>query len=650
MAGRSKEFVQRVRESVVMGDGAMGSRLYELGVPLGVNYDYLNIARPDLIRQVHSEYLTAGSQLIETNTFSANRLKLALLGKESLPAPLTSLGAQVAEINRKGVELAREVARGAGAFVAGAVGPLPTHSGEAGASRLDEVPDSQIREIFREQIIALADAGADLIILETFIDLRQIQQALAEAKSCCDLPVVAQMTFPDGRVAPDGSAAFAAMQSLVSLGADVVGTNCGRGVAKVLRAIEYLGQHIDGPLSAFANAGMPEQVGGRSLYLMTPEYFAEGVERMVRAGASLVGGCCGTRAADIAAAARRIGSLKPPARLIRRATGGLPASVFALASTALADPGVPGPVAHARPLPPFLANLRTKTVVLVEMDPPRGTDIRQAIRGAAALKTAGADAITLGDSPLATLRMDSVVLGSIIERELDTPVICHLACRDRNLIGTQSLLLGAHALGVRSILAVTGDPAKLGDHPDATSVFDLNSVKLVELIGRLNRGQNHSGQPTGEPTAFHVGVAFNPNAANLDAEVARLVRKVDRGASFAMTQAVFDADTMARACDAARKALGQPIPIFAGVYPLVSSRNAEFLHNEFPGISIADNVRQRMASAAAGADRTAQAREGLTIARELIDAFRQSADGLYLIAPMNRPAAIIELIRHIRGT
>jgi homocysteine S-methyltransferase len=314
-------------------------------------------------------------------------------------------------------------------------------------------------------------------------------------------------------------------------------------------------------------------------------------------------------------------------------------------------------VAHAPPLPSFLAQLRTKTVVLVEMDPPRGTDIRQALRGAAALKAAGADAITLGDSPLATLRMDSVVLGSIIERELDIPAICHLACRDRNLIGTQSLLLGAHALGVRSILAVTGDPAKLGDHPDATSVFDLNSVKLVELIGRLNRGQNHSGQPTGEPTAFHVGVAFNPNAANLDAEVARLVRKVDRGASFAMTQAVFDADTMARACDAARKALPRATPIFAGIYPLLSSRNAEFLHNEFPGISICDRVRQRMAAAAAAAaaapavpDRTAQAREGLAIARELIDAFRQSADGLYLIAPMNRPGAIIELIGHIRGT
>jgi homocysteine S-methyltransferase len=277
--------------------------------------------------------------------------------------------------------------------------------------------------------------------------------------------------------------------------------------------------------------------------------------------------------------------------------------------------------------------------VLVEMDPPRGADIRQALRGAAALKAAGADAITLGDSPLATLRMDSVVLGSIIERELDIPAICHLACRDRNLIGTQSLLLGAHALGVRSILAVTGDPAKLGDHPEATSVFDLNSVKLVELIGRLNRGQNFSGQPTGEPTAFHVGVAFNPNAANLEAEIARLVRKVDRGAAFVMTQAVFDGDTMARACDGARKALtqqrGQPIPIFAGVYPLVSSRNAEFLHNEFPGISIADRVRERMAAAAP--DRPAQAREGLAIARELI-------------APMNRPGAIIELIGYVRGT
>ncbi|MDD4892042.1 MAG: bifunctional homocysteine S-methyltransferase/methylenetetrahydrofolate reductase [Phycisphaerae bacterium] len=616
MAGRGKEFLARLGERVVIGDGAMGSRLYELGVPLGVNYDHLNITQPGLVRQVHREYLDAGAELIETNAFSANRVKLAPF----------ELADRVAEINRAAVALAREVA-GQRAFVAGGVGPVPPTAGDAG---LDELSEADIRETYREQIVALAEAGADLLILETFTDLRQIQLALTVAKESCDLPVVAQMTFPDGRRAPDGSEASLALRSLIALGADVVGTNCGRGVAKVLRAIEYLGQCIDAPLSAFANAGMPEQVAGRSLYLMSPEYFADAAERMVHAGASLVGGCCGTRAADIAAMAERIRGLKPGRRFARALAPGE-------AKLATAPP---------RPMPDFLARLRERTVVLVEMDPPRGTDMQRLLRGARALKEAGADAVTVGDSPLGTLRMDGMVVGSILERELDIPVICHLACRDRNLIGMQSLLLGAHALGIRSILAVTGDPAKLGDHPDATSVYNLNSIKLVNLIARLNGGHNHSGQLIGQPTAFHVGVAFNPNARNLASEVERLRRKAEQGADFVMTQAVFDAATMRRACEAARAA-GVTIPIFAGIYPLVSSRNAEFLHNEFPGISIADEVRRRMASASP--DRVRMAAEGIAIAKELIDAFRGCADGLYIIAPLNRPRAPVELLEYIRG-
>jgi homocysteine S-methyltransferase len=614
MGPGGRRFLDLLAERIIVGDGAMGSRLYELGVPLGVSYDHLNVTSPDLVRQVHREYLDAGADLLETNAFSANALKLAAFGLED----------RVADINAKAVQLAHEVAQGR-AIVAGTVGPLPARVGTGG---LEELSDEQIRQVFAQQIVALADAGADVLILETFTELHQAQLALAEAKARCDLPIIAQMTFPDGRHAPDGTDACTALQALRLGGADVVGTNCGRGVAKVLRAVEYLGQSTDAPLSAFANAGMPQQVGGRSLYLMGPDYFADAAVRMVQAGANIVGGCCGTRAADIAAAALRLRGLRPIRREIRPQIRVGPPSV------------APPP----RQPPEFIAQLRHKTVVLVEMDPPKGSDVQQAYRSAQALKEAGADAITLGDSPLATLRMDSMIMGALVEREVDVPVICHLACRDRNLIGTQSLLLGAHALGVRNILALTGDPAKLGDHPDATSVYDLNSFRLIELVMQLNRGLNHVGQPIGPPTAFHVGVAFNPNVRNLDNEVNRLRKKVAHGASFALTQAVFDAQTMQRAC-AAAKELG--IPIFAGLYPLVSSRNAEFLHNEFPGISICQSVRQRMAHAAP--DRQKMLAEGLAIARELIDAFTQCADGLYLIAPMNRPRIPIQLLQYVRS-
>ena len=609
-----KRFLEQLAERVLVGDSAMGSRLYELGAPLNQSCEAMNLVHAELIRQVHRENIDAGANILETNTFAANRYKLQRYG----------LDAQLIEINRRGVQLARDIA-GDNAFVGGAVGPLP---GGLTDVSIEELPEADIRAAFREQIVALANAGADLIILETFTELKQIRLALEEAKACCDLPVMAQMTFPDGQHAPDGSDAFEALESLHRVGADVVGTNCGQGVAKVLKAIEYLGHRTNAYLSAFANAGLPQRVGGRMLYVATPEYIAESAQRMVEAGANIIGGCCGTTSRDIATIAERLRNLRPARRWV------------STPSPAVA----PEVAAPPRAVPNFLARLKSKTVVLVELDAPKGCDIQKFLRGVKLLQQAGADAITIGDSPLATMRMNGFMLASMVAREYDIEIICHLACRDRNLIATQGLLLGADAMGIRNLLAVTGDPSKLGDYPDASSVYDFNSFKLLELVGRLNSGSSLAGQPLGRPAGFTAGVAYNPNVRNIESEVKRLAKKVERGAQFAMTQAVFDVHTMKRAIDAA-KPLG--IPVFAGVYPLVSHRNAEYLHNEFPGITISQEVRDRMAGA--GPDKDAMAAEGMKIARELIEQFMPIADGIYLIPPFNRAAVAAELIAFIHS-
>lgn len=594
----------------------MGSRLHELGAGLNQSYDYLNITKPQLVLQVHGEYLAAGADLIETNTFSANCYKLARFGLEE----------QVVEVNAAAVRLAKQAAAASGRqpFVAGSVGPLP---GGLTDLSVEELTEEEMRRAFAQQIEALATAGVDLLILETFSELSQIKLALEEAKKIAGMPVVAQMTFPDGQHAPDGTDAYEALELLHSLGADVVGTNCGQGVAKVLKAIEYLGSRTNARLSAFANAGLPQRVGGRFMYAVDPAYIAESAELMAKAGANLIGGCCGTTAADIAAIAARLRGRAPERRTV----------VQVKPSAAAAAPAAP------RALPDFLAKLGQKPVVLVELDAPRTTDLQKFLRSVSSLKAAGADAVTIGDSPLATLRMNGFMIAPTIERECEMPVVCHLACRDRNLIATQGLLLAAEAVGVRNILTITGDPAKLGDHPSATSVYDFNSFKLLELVAKMNAGQNLSGQNIGRPTRFTVGVAYNPNARNIDVEAARLAKKVQRGAQFAMTQAVFDVETLKRAVEAARP-LG--IPIFAGVYPLISHRNAEYLHNEFPGMTICQVVRDRMAAAAP--DKPRMQAEGMAIARELIEQFVSIADGIYLIPPLNRAHVAVELMDFVK--
>ncbi|MGB9626398.1 MAG: bifunctional homocysteine S-methyltransferase/methylenetetrahydrofolate reductase, partial [Phycisphaerae bacterium] len=485
----------------------------------------------------------------------------------------------------------------------------------------------EIFNIFAEQITILADAGADAIILETFLDLDELKQALRAARQHTDLPVIAQLTFPDRAVTTTGTDVYTALQGLADAGADVVGTNCGRGVSQVLRIVEEFGAQSHALISAFPNAGFPEFVAGRVMYLASPDYMAVMAERMVEAGANLVGGCCGTGPREVAAIAERLRDRRPARRVIRPVAAAAPVAA----------------VVRPPPRESFIDRAREKNVVLVELDPPRGLDYERVLHGCRLLREARADAVTMGDSPLATLRMSSIATASLVQREVGIACIAHVTCRDRNLIALQSDVMGAWALGLRHLLVLTGDPARIGTQPGATGVYDLNSIACIRMIARLNNGMNLAGASIGRATGFTIGCGFNPNFRNLGFEVNRLKRKVEAGAQFALTQLVFDAPRFAESVRRIRDA-GIGIPIFPAIYPLLSRRNAEFIHNELPGASLPRAVLDRMA----GTNAETGPREGVQIAKELIEQTWPHADGMYIVAPMNKVDVAVELVRHIR--
>jgi homocysteine S-methyltransferase len=610
------DFLNRLREEVLVGDGALGTMISERGVGRETNYERLNLTNPEYILDIHRAYLAAGAQLIETNTFGANRTKLAQF----------HFAEDVVAINRAGVTLARQAA-GDKAYVAGSIGPLATRLGTEAAAPLT---DDDVRELFREPIVALADAGADLLILETFSDLQQLLLALEVAKSHTDLPVICEMAFHERGHTYTGVHVSTALEALAKAGADVVGANCGRGVRCVAAAVEYLTGHTDLPVCAFPNAGLPEYVDGRYLYGAPLPYLVDQALAMVERGCNLVGGCCGTTPQYIARLVERLGQRRPVARV---RVGGLPA----VAAT-------PTPVAAGWAAPPpgsLLHRRDRKPFIVVEVDPPRDLHYETVLHRSQQLRDMGVDAITMGDNTIATLRMSNLPLAQIVQEEADVPVILHLTCRDHNLLGLQSLLMGAHIMGLHHVLALTGDPARVGDQPGATSVYDLNSFGLIELIARFNRGLNNAGIPLGKPTQFTVGVAFNSNGRNLPGQVARLRKKVSCGAHFAMTQPIYD---VPRYHEMRRLTAELGIPIFVGVMPLLSGRNAEFLHNEVPGISLTDDIRRRM-HGLSGKDGRA---EGQRICKELIDAMIDTADGFYLIPPQIRTEMAVELVEYIQ--
>lgn len=601
-------FLDRLNNQVLVGDGATGTMLYSRGVSLEANFEHLNLVRPELVLELHAEYIAAGAQLIETNTFGANFTKLQAIGLEK----------KLRDINLAGVGLARQAAAGKDVFVAGSVGPLTRIKGEE-----RELTPAEMVEIFRQQCQPLAEGGVDLLLLETFSALPQLQCALAAAKET-GLPVVASMAYLENGRISGGIEVEQVVAALTVAGADVIGANCGAGPLEILRTLRRMAAVTGLPLAAFPNSGFPEYLDGRYIYRTTPDYFAEMALEMAAAGANLIGGCCGTTPAHIQRVADRLKGLKPTARH--------PQPVAAVTVERRE------PEQRKRG---FLDRWGKEPVVTVELEPPRGLDCSKVLAGSRALGEAGADAINLAENALARVRVGNIALASLIQHEVDIEVIVHITCRDRNLLGLQSDLLGASLLGIRHVLAVTGDPASLGEQAGASSVFDLNSFGLIKLLTDLNAGVNAAGTPIGRGTGFTIGCAFNPNSPKIEVQLGRLEKKVVSGARFVQTQPIYD---LARLDEMLTKTAHLNIPILPGILPLVSERNTEFLHNEVPGIVIPAEIRARMR----GKEKEAGVREGLAIAREFIAAARGKVGGFYLMPPFGKYEIAVELVNFIK--
>lgn len=602
-------FLERLAAGVIVGDGAMGTLLYSRGVPSGSCFEALNLRQPELVAGVHRDYRAAGAQLLETNTYGANALRLAAVGLEN----------QVRQVNLAGAALARRSA-GREALVAGAVGPLLLPRGQESGP----TPEEQ-RSLFREQMNALGEGGVDVLLLETFASLDELLLAVAVAKET-GLPVIAQMAFFEQGRTRDGIAAGDAARRLAAAGATMVGANCGSGPRELLAVLQAMAVVTELPLSGFANSGFPEYVDGRYLYLATPEYFAARGREMVAAGAALVGGCCGTTPAHIVALAAELRHLQPPPRI---AVSGPPLATVEL---------VPPPATRSG----FLAPWGTRPVVTVELDPPRGLDCTKVLAGARRLAAAGVDAISLAENPLARIRMGNIALARLIQEQAGIETIIHVTGRDRNLIGLHSELMGAHLLGIRNVLAVTGDPVSVGGEAGATSVFDVNSIGLLEMLSALNAGRTLLGTDMGLAAGFVAGAAFNPNVADMSGQVRRLEKKVAAGARFVQTQPVYD---IAVAQEMLERLAFLEVPVLVGILPLVSERNAEFLHNEVPGIRLPESVRQRMR----GTSGEHGVAEGMAIAWELVEGLVGRAGGFYLMPPFGKVELAVKVMDFIRA-
>jgi homocysteine S-methyltransferase len=590
-----QKFIEALAERVLVCDGAMGTMLYAKGVFINKSFDALNITQPDLVAEVHQEYVRAGADVIETNTFGANRIRLGSFG----------LADRLHDINAQGAKIARHAARDQ-AYVAGAIGPLGIRIEPWGKTGVDEA-----REYFREQAQALADGGVDLFILETFRDLNEIGAAIDAVRAVSDLPIVAQMTTEEDGNTLDGTPPERFAPDLERRGATIIGLNCAVGPAPMLDTIERMAAVTSRTLSAQPNAGQPRDVEGRNIYLCSPEYMASYARRFILHNVRLVGGCCGTTPEHIRQMKAAV-----------RAT--VPARTPARSATAVAErPSVEAtPVARADKSRLANALARGTFVLAVELLPPRGYQTEAIVERARRLKIGGVDVVSISDGQRAGARISALSLAVLIEQQAGIETLLQYSCRDRNLLGIQSDLLGAHAMGLRNLVLVTGDPGRAGDYPDATAVFDVDSIGLTNVVSRLNRGCDVGGQAIGAPTAFHVGVAVNPGASNLDEELRRFEYKVEAGAEFVVTRPVFDLPGFERFL---KRIEGAGIPVVAGVFPFESARNAEFMANEVPGTSVPEALLDRMRGADSAASAAA---EGVAIAREIGAVLRGTVQGI----------------------
>jgi len=605
------DFLARVKQSPILCDGAMGTELYAKGIFINRSYDELNLSQPDLIRGIHHDYLQAGAEIIETNTFGANSFRLAR----------HSLADKVRDINHAGARLAREAAKSFDVWVAGSVGPLDTRIEPLGKTSYREAFDA-----FREQIAALVEGGVDLLILETFGYLEEIHQAILAAREVApSLPLIAQVTIDEDGNCLDGSDPETFAPKLAEWGADVIGCNCSVGPVAMLEAMERVRAVSSLPLAAQPNAGIPRSVEGRNIYLCSPEYMGSYARKFIAAGVRVVGGCCGTSPDHIRTmkSALRVGEARGKTASTHVSSGPAPKEIAAV------------PLEKRSPLGAKLA--RGEFVTMVEIVPPKGIDIRKEVDGARFLRSVGVDAVNIPDSPRASARMSNQALSLLIQREVGIDAILHYTCRDRNVLCIQSDLLGAAAVGIRNLICITGDPPKMGNYPDATAVFDVDAIGLVNIVRSLNHGLDLGGNPIGTGTGFVIGVGANPGLTDLDEEVRRFEYKVEAGAEYAVTQPVFDLrllENFLRRIEHCR------IPVIAGIWPLVSVRNAEFMKNELR-VSVPDSILERMARAQTP---EAARAEGVAIAREMLIAARQTVQGAQISAPMGRYSSAVDVL------